>query len=158
MLSNRSSFFQTCSWQSPRGFLTPETHFSRVTYGTKAAEAGIAFSSSPGSWNTGPVAGGLLCVLPDGRMFLAQIEKTKQKPGTIFHRKLFMNHLLQRIFEIIGSILFNDPTVLFEVWHVLIFTNGQEITCCNPFNFSNAWNSTGTSNHLRLGNSQEIKC
>lgn len=86
-----------------------------------------------------------------------QQKTTNQKTGTTFHRNLFMNPLLEHIFEIARCTFYSIipmGSLRSDTW--LTFTNGQEITCCNVINFFNAWSPAGTSNHLRFSNSQEI--
>lgn len=158
MLSNCSSSFQAFSSQHPRGPFTPETRFSRITHGTKAFEAGIALSSSLGSWNTGLVAGGLLCDLPDRIMFLAQTNEKQTENRYNFHGKLFMNHVLQHNLgtanvHFICMFYLQIHPLLFEVCHMCIFTNGQQVRRCNLLNFFDACNPTGPCNHFVFSNS-----
>lgn len=66
-----------------------------------------------------------------------QQKPTNQKTGTTFHRNLFMNPLLEHIFEIARCTFYSIipmGSLRSDTW--LIFTNGQEITCCNPLTFS----------------------
>ena len=61
------------------GSLIPETLLSQITYGMKVFEAGVVFRLF---WNTGLLAGVLLWVFPDGRMFLCNDNKTNIKSSS----------------------------------------------------------------------------
>lgn len=65
-----------------------------LNHRTKVFEGEIAFSSSPGSWNTGLVVGGLLSVfcLMEECSWHKTTKKPQNKTGPAFHRRLFMNH------------------------------------------------------------------
>lgn len=85
-------------------------------------------------------------------------KQTKQKTGTTFHGKLFMNHLLQHSFGIANVHFIYNITLCFLRSETCIFPNEQEIRYCNLLNFFNACNSTGPCNPLIFSNSQENNC
>lgn len=142
MLSNCSSSFQACLWLSPHGSLTPETCFSWITYGTKVFEAGIALSSSLESWNTGLVAGVLICVLPEGRTFLAQNKKQVQ-PSMESSSCIACDSLLLRSSDADFYSLF--PCVPWGLTHAHLHKWSRNF-------FS------GATNRFRFRNSQEVSC